>query len=196
MREKINFDGEDRECQVKKALSLATPSSDLHSPQHGFDSTTYNPHLDGPPPKGIVIDPNGDVTMLVLTPMHSDDISAWRNDVADPDSTSTSTSTSNHNHVQRSWSTTSLASNTSLVPTEIDIPPINWDNLIEAREELDRWGVGVRDFAYLNPNPKAKQVTPMPTLNFRPAPTIFDPYTSLATYEYYLSRGTSESVEG
>ncbi|KAF5333852.1 hypothetical protein D9758_018208 [Tetrapyrgos nigripes] len=276
---RIDFNEEDREYQVKKALSLATPSSDLRSFQHGFDPTTYNPHLDGPPPKGIVIDPNGDVTMLVLTPMHSDNISAWRNGVADSNeaattstaaSTSASTSASaksypypalalgsgrpstcsssnsNQNlnpNLQRSWSNTSITSEASLVPTEIEIPPVNWDNPIEARKELDRLAVGVWDFAYVKGSvvggkgdkdkleakgkdktsvqvevkaearakEKAKEkekVKVGPEAKFkedvemklkdepRPAPTIFDPYTSLATYEYYLSKGSSESEEG
>ncbi|KAF5344665.1 hypothetical protein D9758_016420 [Tetrapyrgos nigripes] len=77
------------------------------------------------------------------------------NNASTPASTSYSSSSFNPKqaNLECSWSTSSLTSEASLVPTEIDIPPINWDDPTEAKDE----GLGLGILRIL---PKAKEVMP------------------------------------
>ncbi|THV07009.1 hypothetical protein K435DRAFT_833949 [Dendrothele bispora CBS 962.96] len=97
------------------------------------------------------------------------------------------------------------ASTASLAPTEVEV---DWDDPDSARAELDRLGIKVWDFAH--PLPPAappststkgkRKETPAASLDARrqtiakitvtKAPTLFDAWTSLARYEFYLSRGS------
>ncbi|KAK7434633.1 hypothetical protein VKT23_020099 [Stygiomarasmius scandens] len=100
---------------------------------------------------------------------------------------------------ERTFSNSSLVSNasfTSLAPTEIEV---DWDDPGEAKAELVRQGIKIVDYichgtyyhsSSFGQNDKGKQKA----VDVKPAPILFDPYSALGQYEYYLSRNVNSDT--
>jgi len=97
---------------------------------------------------------------------------------------------------ERTFSNSSLVSNasfTSLAPTEVEV---DWDDPGEAKAELVRQGIKIVDYIcrrtyYHSSSFGQKDKGKQKAIDVEPAPILFDPYSALGQYEYYLSRNVN-----